>query len=84
MPVAEAPKPPPQIDPDGNDETASPAVALPERPRFAKVGRHWSALHRICDFAERDGVLTMAHATAPLGYTGATLTRYGSRTDLMR
>lgn len=79
MPVAEAPKPPPQIDPDGNDETASPAVALPERPRFAKVGRHWSALHRICDFAERDGVLTMAHATAPLGYTGATLTRYDPR-----
>ncbi len=73
------PLPPPQIDPDGNDEVAVPAVTLPERPRFTKVGRHWSALHRICDFAERAGVLYMSHATAPLGYTGATLTRYDPR-----
>jgi hypothetical protein len=41
-----------------------------------KVGRHWAALHRICDFAVRDGALLMSHATAPLGYTGATITRY--------
>ncbi len=75
-PAPTAPPAPPQIDPDGNDEVAEPAIAVPERPRFAKVGRHWSALHRVCDFAVRSGTLLMAHATAPLGYTGATVTRY--------
>ena len=82
-PTASAPPPatpppakPTQIDPDGNDEVPAPAITFPERPRFAKVGRHWSALHRVCDFAERAGVLYMSHATSPLGFTGATITRY--------
>lgn len=75
-PKAPVPAKPKQLDEDGNDEVAAPALTLPERPRLTKVGRHWSALQRICDFAVRDGVLFMAHATSPLGYTGATITRY--------
>lgn len=76
-PAAPAPPPKPsQLDPDGNDEAPVTGLSLPERARFSKVGRHWSALHRICDFAVKDGVLLMTHATAPLGYTGATITRY--------
>jgi hypothetical protein len=68
--------PPPQIDPDGNDETRAPAIALPDRGHFVKVGRHWGALRRICDFAVHDGALFMSHATEPLGFGGATITRY--------
>lgn len=70
------PKPPPQLDPDGNDETAALDIALPEHGHFEKVGRHWAALTRVCDFAVKGGALYMAHATRPLGYGGATLTRY--------
>jgi hypothetical protein len=44
--------------------------------RFEKVGRHYAALHRICDFAVHDRTLLMAHATRPLGFGGATITRY--------
>ena len=74
-----APPKPAQLDPDGNDETEAATATLPERPRFVKVGRHWSALTRVCDFGVRNGVLFMSHATAPLGYTGATITRYDPR-----
>jgi hypothetical protein len=52
---------------------------LPGHLRFVKVGRHWSSLNRVCDFGIRDGALFMSHATAPLGYTGATITRYDPR-----
>jgi hypothetical protein len=65
-----------RIDPDGNDETAEPDLALPEAGRFEKVGRHWAALGRICDFAVVGDALFMAHATSPLGLDGATVTRY--------
>jgi hypothetical protein len=68
--------PPPQIDPDGNDETKSAAIALPAHGHFEKVGRHWAALSRVCDFAVVGDALVMAHATRPLGFGGATLTRY--------
>lgn len=73
---APAPSPPPQIDRDGNDESAADAIALPEHGHFEKVGRQWAALHRVCDFAVQGGALYMAHATRPLGFGGATLTRY--------
>lgn len=79
-PSAEPPAPAPattlQLDPDGNDEVPLGPVTLPAKPRFVKVGRHWASLQRVCDFAVRDGALLMAHATRPLGFTGATLTRY--------
>lgn len=65
-----------QLEPDGNDETAEADVALPERAHFERVGRHWAALERVCDFAVLDGSLYMAHATKPLGLGGASITRY--------
>jgi hypothetical protein len=69
-------QPAPQLEPDGNDEVVEPGLALPERAHFEKVGRHWGALQRICDFATLDGALYMAHATKPLGLGGASITRY--------
>jgi hypothetical protein len=69
-------EPPTQLDPDGNDEATEGAVALPERGHFEKVGRHWAALQRVCDFAVLDEALYMAHATKPLGLGGASITRY--------
>lgn len=68
--------PPSQLDPDGNDEIPSGDLVIPERAHFEKVGRHWAALQRICDFAVLGEALYMAHATRPLGLTGATITRY--------
>jgi hypothetical protein len=65
-----------QLEPDGNDEVVEPELALPEQAHFVKVGRHWAALQRICDFATLDGALYMAHATQPLGLGGASITRY--------
>jgi len=65
-----------QIDPDGNDETPAPSIAVPAPAQWTKVGRHWAALQRVCDFATRSGALFMSHATQPLGLGGATLTRY--------
>jgi hypothetical protein len=65
-----------ELDPDGNDELATPAIVLPERGKLVKVGRHWGALQRVCDFAVHGDSLLMAHATEPLGLGGASLTRY--------
>jgi len=75
VPVA-TPAEPPQLDPDGNDEEAVTNVELPELGHFEKVGRHWAALQRICDFAVHGNALYMAHATQPLGLGGASITRY--------
>ncbi|HXK17877.1 MAG TPA: hypothetical protein VNG33_08745, partial [Polyangiaceae bacterium] len=75
-PSAAVPDAPPQLDPDGNDESASAEIKLPEHAHFEKVGRHWGALERICDFAVLGDALYMAHATRPLGLGGATITRY--------
>ncbi|MBX3130035.1 MAG: hypothetical protein KF718_25180 [Polyangiaceae bacterium] len=77
--VIAAQLPPSQLEPDGNDERPTPAVALPEKPRFARLGRHWAALHKVCDLAAHGGALFMAHATSPLAFTGATVTRYDPR-----
>jgi len=68
--------PEPRIDPDGNDERAEAAITLPTKARFAKVGRHWAALGRVCDFVPHGNALLMTHATVPLGLGGATVTRF--------
>ena len=63
-------------EPDGNDDEPAQDVELREGARFVKVGRHYAALGRICDFAVHAGALYMAHATQPLGLGGATITRF--------
>ena len=74
---ARAPVAVPPLEPDGNDDEApSAAIDLPKLGHFEKVGRHWAALQRVCDFAVLGGALYMAHATRPLGLGGASLTRY--------
>ncbi|RYZ09756.1 MAG: hypothetical protein EOO73_02425 [Myxococcales bacterium] len=73
-PAVPAP-PPPQLEEDGNDESAVEAL-VPERGHFEKVGRHWAALSRVCDFAVHGSALYLAHATRPLGLGGASITRY--------
>lgn len=75
----EPPSPPPaptQREPDGNDERATASFELGTNLRFEKVGRHYAALHRICDFAVHERTLLMSHATRPLGFGGATITRW--------
>lgn len=74
--IPSAPAQPPQLDPDGNDEEPATGVVVPELGHFEKVGRHWAALQRICDFAVLGNALYMAHATQPLGLGGASVTRY--------
>lgn len=71
-----APAPEAQLDPDGNDEEPAASFDLPAQGHFVKVGRHWGALQRVCDFAVRGSSLFMAHATRPLGLDGASVTRY--------
>ena len=66
---------PAQLDLDGNDELTSEG-SVPPRGHFEKVGRHWAALERVCDFATHGDALYLAHATRPLGLGGASLTRY--------
>lgn len=73
--VPEAIATPTQLEPDGNDELTADAL-VPTRGHFEKVGRHWAALSRVCDFAVHGDRLFMAHATQPLGLGGASLTRY--------
>jgi len=73
-PDASAPSTP--QEPDGNDDELAQNVELRESARFVKVGRHYAALGRICDFAVHGGALYMAHATEPLGLDGATVTRF--------
>jgi hypothetical protein len=78
----DAPTPPAtaaQREPDGNDERAVVSFELGKNLRFEKVGRHYAALHRICDFGVHEGTLLMSHATRPLGFGGATITRWDPR-----
>jgi hypothetical protein len=66
-----------QLEPDGNDDPADPGVGkLPTEGHFTRVGRTWLSLSRICDLEPFDGALYAAHAYAPLGVDGATITRY--------
>lgn len=67
---------PAQLEPDGNDDEPAAAFDIPERGHFEKVGRHWAALSRVCDFAVLGDALYLAHATKPLGLGGASVTRY--------
>ncbi len=66
---------PEPLEPDGNDEAPADAL-VPELGHFEKVGRHWAALERVCDFAVLGSALYLAHATRPLGLGGASITRY--------
>lgn len=71
-----APPIPTEREPDGNDERAPASFELGRNLHFEKVGRHYAALHRICDFAVHERTLLMSHATRPLGFGGATVTRW--------
>jgi hypothetical protein len=66
-----------QLEPDGNDDpTDTGTGTLPAVMHLTRVGRTWLSLSRICDLRPFDGALFAAHAYAPLGVDGATLTRY--------
>ncbi len=72
-----APKPPPQLDPDGDDLPVTESLGkLPEGAHWVRVGRHWGALRRVCDLQAFGGALYSAHATGPLAWSGASLVRY--------
>jgi hypothetical protein len=71
-----------QLEPDGNDdaeETGTGAVGA--ELRLTRVGRTWLSLSRVCDLTPFDGALFGAHAYAPLGVDGATITRYDHGTN---
>ncbi len=71
-----------QLDPDGDDDPEDPgAGARPTTGHFTRVGRTWLSLSRICDLTPFDGALFAAHAYAPLGVDGATITRYDHGTN---
>lgn len=68
------------MDPDGNDDGTEFAAALPRQGRFVKVGRHFASLQRICDLRAFGGKLYAGHATQPLMFSGATVTRFDPAT----
>jgi hypothetical protein len=74
-----------QKEPDGNDDEADAGAGegnvLGANLRLTRVGRTWGSLTRICDLTAFDGALYGAHAVAPLGVDGATITRYDRGTD---
>jgi hypothetical protein len=43
---------------------------------WERVGRHWGSLTRICDLQPFGEALYAAHGTKPLGWDGASITRY--------
>jgi hypothetical protein len=65
-----------QIDPDGNDDPEDPGTGTIDETRFERVGRTPWSLKRICDLTPLGGSLYAAHAYAPLGIDGATITRF--------
>ncbi len=68
---------PEQREADGNDDPEDPGTGVaPMSGKFTRVGRTWLSLARICDLTPFDGALYAAHAYAPLGVDGATITRY--------
>ncbi len=73
-----APAPAPaRIDPDGDDEAQELGEGtLPASLSLVRVGVPPLALSRICDLSSFGGALYMAHAVAPLGIDGATVTKY--------
>jgi hypothetical protein len=75
--LAPLPPAPTQIEPDGNDSPIdSGSGALPSAAHFERVGKAPLALQRICDLKPFAGALYAAHANAPLGSDGATITRF--------
>lgn len=76
------PPPPAQLDPDGDDDPDPPTPGeLAISYRLTKVGRPPLALTRICDMTVLGDRLFLAHANAPLGSDGATLTSYQPSAD---
>ncbi len=49
---------------------------LPRHEHFERAAHTRASLLRICDLTPFNGALYAAHATVPLGYDGATITRY--------
>jgi hypothetical protein len=71
-----------QLEPDGNDDPEDTGSgAIPSELKLTRVGRTWLSLSRICDLTPFDGALYAAHAYAPLGVDGATITRYEHATN---
>jgi hypothetical protein len=71
-----------QIDPDGDDDPEDPGTGVrPSAGKFTRVGRTWLSLSRVCDLTPFDGALYAAHAYAPLGVDGATITKYEHATN---
>jgi hypothetical protein len=83
-PLASAPPEPPAppvadgpLEPDGNDDpTPTGTGPAPTSGHFERVGRPPLALRRICDLRPFGDALYAAHANAPLGTDGATVTRF--------
>jgi hypothetical protein len=71
-----------QREPDGNDDLEDTGTGtLPATLKLTRVGRAWGSLTRVCDLTPFDGALYGAHAVAPLGIDGATITRYERATN---
>ncbi len=71
-----------QLDPDGDDDLTDPGHGTrPTSGKFARVGRTWLSLSRVCDLTVFDGALYAAHAYQPLGIDGATITKYDHATN---
>lgn len=66
---------PSEPDGDGPHDDPGPRLA-PEPGHFDRVGRHWGSLTRICDLQPFGSALYAAHGTKPLGWDGASITRY--------
>lgn len=65
------------VEPNGNGARDDPGPAVAPAPgHFERVGRHWGSLTRICDLQPFGGALYAAHGTKPLGWDGASVTRY--------
>jgi hypothetical protein len=66
-----------QLDPDGNDDAEDEGRGSPPSAgHFERVGKAPIALRQICDLTPFGDSLYAAHALAPLGADGATLSRY--------
>lgn len=64
-------------EPNGNGAADDPGhAALPLNGHWERLGRHWGSLTRICDLQPFGEALYAAHATKPLGWDGASITRY--------
>ncbi|HMA95942.1 MAG TPA: hypothetical protein VKP30_24810, partial [Polyangiaceae bacterium] len=66
-----------RIEPDGNDDAESEGSgAPPALAHFERVGRPPLSLRQICDLTPFGDALFAAHALAPLGSDGATISRF--------